>query len=60
MEKTKKLKGWLSRLLCKHDYIYLGRHTRAKYTLSDWYYHTVEMYQCNKCGKVKKKVVDWK
>ena len=56
----KKLKGWLSRLLCKHDYIYLDTHTRIKYTLDDWYLHTVAMYQCNKCGKVKKKVVDWK
>lgn len=26
----------------------------------DWYYHTVAMYQCNKCGKVKKKVINWK
>lgn len=53
----KKLKGWLARLLCKHYYIYLGKHTRIKYIFSeDWYYHTVEMYQCNKCGKVKKKV----
>ena len=61
METTKKLKGWLSRLLCNHAYIYLGKHTRIKYTFSeDWYYHIVEMYQCNKCGKVKKKVIDWK
>ena len=60
METTKKLKGWLSRLLCKHDYIYLDTHTRIKYTLDDWYLHTVAMYQCDKCGKVKKKVVDWK
>ena len=35
---TKKLKGWFGRLLCKHDYIYLGKHTRIKYTCSDWYY----------------------
>ena len=60
METTKKLKGWLSRLLCNHDYIYLGKHTRIKFTFSDWYYHTVAMYQCNKCGKVKKQVIDWK
>ena len=56
----KKLKGWLSRLLYKHDYIYLGKHTRIKFTFSDWYYRTVEMYQCNKCGKLKKQVIDWK
>lgn len=57
MEKTKKLKGRFARLLCKHDYIYLGKDTRIKYIFSeDWYYHTVEMYQCNKCGKLKKKV----
>lgn len=57
MEKTKKVKGLLSCLLCKHDYIYLGKDTRIKYIFSeDWYYHTVEMYQCNKCGKLKKKV----
>ena len=28
MEKTKKLKGCLSRLLCKHDYIYLDSRAR--------------------------------
>ena len=60
MEKTNKLKGWLGRLLCNHDYIYLGKHTRIKYTCSYWYYHTVAMYQCNKCGKLKKKVINWK
>ena len=60
MEKTNKLKGWFGRLLCKHDYIYLGKHTRIKYTCLDWYYHTVAMYQCNKCGKLKKKVINWK
>ena len=60
MEKTNKLKGWFGRLFCKHDYIYLGKHTRMKYTCSDWYYHTVAMYQCNKCGKLKKKVINWK
>ena len=57
METTKKLKRLVARLLCKHDYIYLGKDTRIKYIFSeDWYYHTVEMYQCNKCGKLKKKV----
>ena len=57
MEKTKKLKGRFARLLCKHDYIYLGKLTRIKYTFSgDRYYQAVEMYQCNKCGKLKKKV----
>ena len=57
MKTTKKLKGWLSRLLCNHNYIYLGKHTKIKYIFSeDWYYNTVEMYQCNKCGKLKKKV----
>lgn len=60
MEMTKKINGWLGRLFCKHDYEYLGKHTRIKCTLDDWYYHTVEMYQCRKCGKLKKKVIDWK
>ena len=30
METTKKIKGWFGRLLCKHDYVYLGKHTRKK------------------------------
>ena len=60
METTKKLKGWLGRLLCKHDYIYLCEHTRTKYTSSDWYLHTVKMYQCKKCGKLKKQVINLK
>lgn len=54
---TKSLKEWFARLLCNHDYIYLGKHTRIKYTCSDWF-STVEMYQCNKCGKLKKQVID--
>ena len=59
METTKKDKGWLSRLLCNHDYIYLNSRARNIF-LDDWYYRIVETYQCNKCGKVKKKVINWK
>lgn len=60
METTKKIKEWFGRLFCKHEYVYLGKHTRIKCTLDDWYYHTVEMYRCSKCDKIKKKVIDWK
>lgn len=60
MKTTTKIKGWIGRLLCKHDYVYLGKHTRIKCTLDDWYYHTVEIYRCSKCDKLKKKVIDWK
>ena len=60
METTKKIRGWFGRLFCKHDYVYLGKHTRTKFTLNDWYYHTVEIYRCSKCGKLKKKVINWK
>ena len=60
MKTTKKIKGWFGRLLCKHNYVYLGQRTRKKYTMTDWYYHTVEMYRCSKCGKLKKKVINWK
>lgn len=60
MMKKIKHKNWFGRLFCKHDYTYLGKHTRKKYTMSDWYYHTVEMYSCDKCGKLKKRTVDWK
>ena len=54
------LKGWLGQLLCKHEWSPYQQDKRMKYSCSDSYYRLVEVYVCKKCGKVKKRVIDFK
>ena len=54
------LKGWFGQLFCKHEYEFYKQDKRMKHTCTDSFYRLVEVYTCKKCGKVKKRVIDFK
>ena len=54
------LKGWFGQILCKHKYELYLQDKRMKCTCTDSFYRLVEVYTCKKCGKVKKRVIDFK
>ena len=54
------IKSRFKQLFCKHKFKFHSQDIRRMHTCSDSYYRRVDIYECIKCGKIKKRTINYK